>query len=129
MAIDVSELRAHDFEAVAALCQEAGQLPPEMRTPHTFVRCLRDAPGLNIAAREGDRIVGVVFCRCNAKDGCRHELVLPEGAPAELARLLADKAVAKIFSHGGHRGRIKLPVNPITAELWKAAGWGPGAGG
>jgi len=124
MSIDVNELRADDYEQVLTLCREIGQTPPELRTPHSFVHLLRKTVGLSLAARDDGRVIGAVLCRFTKGGGHVHELIVPEsvGDP-QLAKLLADKAISKLFASGAHKGHINFPPNPITAELWNAVQW------
>jgi hypothetical protein len=114
MSVELTELRVEQVdEAVVFVREHGGQaLPANAVWP------------LSLLAKQGGSIVAVALC---CRNGSEHRLdvVLDRTAqdPADLARLLVDKALLKVQARGIHKCAIRVLADEPDALLWADAAW------
>ena len=110
MAMDINELRADDYDALAELWRSIEDMGPvPFDSAAALSRFLHEHRGLSVAAREEDGIVAAVLCSLDGEGGCTNTLaVRPTHRNDDLARQVFDKALKKIAVQGIHRFRVCL---------------------
>ncbi len=124
MAIEISELRSDDYDALAELWQsleDAGPIPFESAS--SLTRFLQEHRGLSIAAREDGGIVAAVLCHREGDSGCTITLVVhPTHRDKDLSRQVFDKALKKLATCSIHRFRVCLPQEDDHG-FWDTVKW------
>ena len=80
----------------------------------------------SLVALEGEEIKGVALCfRLDPASAARQLSVVTAGNDPELLRMLVDKAMAKLASHGLHKCRVLCGDGQEPADRWGASQWPP----
>jgi len=121
MAIQVHELSPDDFEALLKFSQSVPQPPQPPISAQALSEALHRYPGLSLVATQERQIVGAVLAGTGSARS--HTLLLGSAAdPAEIRRLLIDKAMMKLASRGSrtcHLGADEQPLEPF----WDLVRW------
>jgi len=120
----IQELTLADYEAVMELWNSTpGVRATESR--EEFERILSRNPGLSCVIREGDRILGGIFCCHDGRRGYLYHLaVAPSYRRQGLARAMVDHCLAKLKQIGITRCTLfVLADNVEGAAFWKHCGW------
>ncbi|MCE9590144.1 MAG: GNAT family N-acetyltransferase [Planctomycetes bacterium] len=122
MSIQISELRAHDAEAAAPLWSQINE--PADNVPAAIVKHLAKNSGLSLVARDGDAVVGLIVCSRRGDLGCVNRLKVADSHKDQgVAKMLVDKALLKMASHGIHKCGIDVVDEAARQPFWEAVRW------
>jgi ribosomal protein S18 acetylase RimI-like enzyme len=94
-------------------------------TREEFARILARNPGLSIAAKVGERLVGAVLCCHDGRRGYLYHLgVAAEFRQQGIAAALVERSLAGLAGEGIRRCTIFLIVDNAGGEaFWRRIGW------
>ncbi len=122
MSIEISELRPDDCAEVVELTRSTDRI--KLEAGDSVEAYVRRYWGLSLVARDGDKIVGVILCGLEGKNGYVQQLAVVEDCREQgIEKMLLDKALQKLGARGVHKCRLTLQGDDDAGGFWASLRW------
>jgi len=125
MAIEIRELSSSDFKALLDLWPStAEQAVGPKPTVEALQHLLRRFPNLSLVATDDGGLIGAMLVSRDRQAGVLYQLLLARPDPEQhLTKMLVDKALMKLASHGAHTCQLTRVDGSEDRPFWDLTRW------